>query len=216
MASQEELYGSLDLDRHVQNFKNCLRVLLSDERLLHGGKSIETEVIDKCSVALNQMVELHYDKRHLKDVLRRGREEIDFLKNKVRDSNTLVNHLTNVQGVHEERIEDLTTRLRKEKQSNVDKEAKIVNMNKNIENIKDQTKRAETSYKDKVKWIETDQMRIYKDGRATLERLDNEKIALKNEFEDAKNSTAGLKAALENARTKLSDAIDESNIDPEA
>ena len=45
MSSQEELYGSLDLDRHVQNFKNCLRVLLSDERLMHGGKSTETEVI---------------------------------------------------------------------------------------------------------------------------------------------------------------------------
>jgi len=113
MVSQEDLYGSLDLDRHVQNFKNCLRVLLSDERLMHGGKSTETEVIDKCSVALNQMVELHYDKRHLNDVLRRGREEIDHLKNSCRDANTLVNHLTNVQGVHEERIEDLTTRLRK-------------------------------------------------------------------------------------------------------
>jgi len=38
-------------------------------------------------------------------------------------------------------------------------------------------------------------MRIYKDGRATLERLDAEKIQLKNEFEDAKNSTAGLKVS---------------------
>jgi len=210
MVSQEDLYGTLDLDRHVQNFKNCLRVLLSDERLMHGGKSSETEVIDKCSVALNQMVELHYDKRHLKDVLRRGREEIDHLKNACRDANTLVNHLTNVKGVHEERIEDLTTRLKKEKQSNVDKEAKIVNMNKNIENIKDATIRAETSYKDKIKWVENDQMRIYKEGRAMLERLDAEKIQLKNDFEDAKNSTAGLKSALENARNKLSDAIDES------
>ena len=29
---------------------------------MHGGKSHEAEIIDKCSVALNQMVELHYDK----------------------------------------------------------------------------------------------------------------------------------------------------------
>lgn len=53
-------------DRHVQNFKSCLRVILSDERLMHGGKSHEAEIIDKCSVALNQMVELHYDKVYSK------------------------------------------------------------------------------------------------------------------------------------------------------
>merc|ERR1712233_180662 len=117
MGSNDD-FGELDLDRHVQNFKSCLHVILSDERLMHGGKSTETEVIDKCSVALNQMVELHYDKRHLKDVLRRGREEIDWLKNKIRDSGTLCNHLKSVQTSHEERIDDLTTRLRNETTSN--------------------------------------------------------------------------------------------------
>ena len=54
-----------------------------------------------------------------------------------------------------------------------------------------------------MKWVEDDQMRIYKEGRATLERLDNEKIALKNEFEDAKNSTAGLKVKFSSLRTKM-------------
>ena len=35
----------------------------------------------------------NFVQRHLLDVLRRGREEIDWLKNKVRDSNTLCQHL---------------------------------------------------------------------------------------------------------------------------
>merc|ERR1711962_1068053 len=142
MAQYTETFGDLDQDRHVQNFKACLRVILADERLMHGGKSYETEIIDKCSVALNQMVELHYDKRHLKDVLRRGREEIDWLKNKVRDAGTLCQHLQKVQDVHEERIEDLTTRLKSETSGNKRKEDQIVSMKKNIENIKDQTERS--------------------------------------------------------------------------
>merc|ERR1711893_320167 len=54
-------HDQLATDREVQNFKAALRVLLSDERLLQGGKEWETMVIDKCSVALNTLVELHYD-----------------------------------------------------------------------------------------------------------------------------------------------------------
>merc|ERR1711970_503147 len=76
-------HDQLATDREVQNFKAALRVLLSDERLLQGGKDWETMVIDKCSVALNTLVELHYDKRHLLDVLRRQAEELEWTRNKL-------------------------------------------------------------------------------------------------------------------------------------
>merc|ERR1712233_200023 len=207
MGSNDD-FGELDLDRHVQNFKSCLRVILSDERLMHGGKSTETEVIDKCSVALNQMVELHYNKLHLKDVLRRGREEIDWLKNKIRDSGTLCNHLKSVQTTHEERIDDLTTRLRNETTSNANKENKIKSMQAQIETIKGNTENSKAAHKNNIKNIMDSQMRIYQEGRQKLQDLDAEKTNLIAEFEEAKNSTAGLKVALESARNKLSDAIE--------
>ena len=111
-------HDQLQTDREVQNFKATLsiwlfwfiwlwsdynkknepneRVLLSDERLLQTGKEAETQVIDKCSVALNHLVELHYDKRHLLDVIRRQQEEIDWTRNKIRDSGTLIQHLESV------------------------------------------------------------------------------------------------------------------------
>ena len=115
-------HDQLQTDREVQNFKATLsiwvqfflvffvslktnwiekiepneRVLLSDERLLQTGKESETQVIDKCSVALNHLVELHYDKRHLLDVIRRQQEEIDWTRNKIRDSGTLIQHLESV------------------------------------------------------------------------------------------------------------------------
>merc|ERR1712212_941009 len=101
-------HDQLATDREVQNFKAALRVLLSDERLLQGGKEWETMVIDKCSVALNTLVELHYDKRHLLDVIRRQAEELEWTRNKIRDSGTLITHLESVKGTHEERIKEQT------------------------------------------------------------------------------------------------------------
>ena len=59
---EKEDYGRLDTDRTVQAFKASLRVLLHCERLANSGKAEETEIIDKCSYALNNFVELHYDK----------------------------------------------------------------------------------------------------------------------------------------------------------
>ena len=47
-------------------------------------------------VALNTLCELHYDKRHLLDVIRRQQEEIDWTRNKIRDSGTLIDHLKSV------------------------------------------------------------------------------------------------------------------------
>ena len=58
---------------------------------------VDTQV--KCSVALNHLVELHYDKRHLLDVIRRQQEEIDWTRNKIRDSGTLIQHLESVKVV---------------------------------------------------------------------------------------------------------------------
>ena len=86
----------LTLSRKVSKTEPNERVLLSDERLLQTGKEAETQVIDKCSVALNHLVELHYDKRHLLDVIRRQQEEIDWTRNKIRDSGTLIQHLESV------------------------------------------------------------------------------------------------------------------------
>ena len=83
----------------------------------------------------------------MKDVLRRGREEIDSLKNKIRDAGTLCIHLTGVQTVHEERIADLSGNLKSELSSNKNKEDKIKNMGTNIENIKEQTKKAVDTHK---------------------------------------------------------------------
>ena len=58
-------FGKLDTDRVVQAFKASLRVMLHCERLVNSGKTYETEIIDKCSYALNNLVELHYDKVRL-------------------------------------------------------------------------------------------------------------------------------------------------------
>lgn len=41
--------SQLDTDRQVQSFKGTLRLLLSDERLMHGGNSDEALIIDRCS-----------------------------------------------------------------------------------------------------------------------------------------------------------------------
>lgn len=83
----------------------------------------------------------------MKDVLRRGREEIDNLKNKLRDSGTLCQHLQKVQSVHEERIADLTTRLKKELASNISKETNIKNMKANVESIQENTVRSKAQHK---------------------------------------------------------------------
>jgi hypothetical protein len=56
------------------------------------------------------MVGMHYDKRHLKDVIRRQKEEIDRTHNQIRDSGTLIDHLRGVKNTHEERIHELTTK----------------------------------------------------------------------------------------------------------
>lgn len=63
-------------------------------------------------------MELHYDKRHQMDVIRRQQEEIDRLRNTIRDCGTLTNHLEDVKNVHDERIADLTTKLQKEQAKN--------------------------------------------------------------------------------------------------
>ena len=55
-------FGGLDTDRVVQAFKASLRVMLHCERLVNSGKTYEEGIIDKCSYALNNFVELHYDK----------------------------------------------------------------------------------------------------------------------------------------------------------
>ena len=56
------------------------------------------------------MVCMHYDKRHLLDVIRRQKEEIDRTHNQIRDSGTLIDHLKGVKNTHQERIQDLTTK----------------------------------------------------------------------------------------------------------
>ena len=45
---------------------------------------------------------------------------------------------------------------------------------------------------------ESQKMKIYQDGRRKLKEMDEEKEALVKEFEEAKNSTAGLKVTLSN------------------
>lgn len=54
------------------------------------------------------MVELHYDKRHVNDVIRRQQEEINRLRNTIRDSTTLIQHLELVKHTHGDRITDIT------------------------------------------------------------------------------------------------------------
>merc|ERR1712168_1738985 len=130
-------HDQLATDREVQNFKAALRVLLSDERLLQGGKEWETMVIDKCSVALNNLVELHYDKRHLLDVVRRQGEEIDLLRNRIRDTGTLINHLSDVKNTHTGRIEELTKDRDHHRGKNTKRDENVATLNKNIVTIKE-------------------------------------------------------------------------------
>merc|ERR1711962_143816 len=188
-------HDQLATDREVQNFKAALRVLLSDERLLQGGKEWETMVIDKCSVALNTLVELHYDKRHLLDVIRRQAEELEWTRNKIRDSGTLITHLESVKTTHEDRIKDLNT---------------------TVANLKDQTQKLITNHNSKMKETEACKNMEIGNLRQQCGDLGKENDGLKDEFKAATDSTAGLKTALEAARNKLSDALVEGDIKLEA
>merc|ERR1711970_1377618 len=195
-------HDQLQTDREVQNFKATLRVLLSDERLLQSGKEAETQVIDKCSVALNHLVELHYDKRHLLDVIRRQQEEIDWTRNKIRDSGTLIQHLESVKGTHEDRIKEQTDNRDTTRVKNVKRE----------DNIKGKTQQLINNHNNKMQ--ETVACKNMEIGNLRQQNgdLGKENEKLKEEFKAATNSTAGLKTALEQARDKLSDALVEGNV----
>ena len=66
--NKDEDFGKLDTDRVVQAFKASLRVVLHCERMINAGREFETSIIDKCSYALNNLVELHYDKVIYRDI----------------------------------------------------------------------------------------------------------------------------------------------------
>lgn len=209
-------HDQLATDREVQNFKAALRVLLSDERLLQGGKEWETMVIDKCSVALNNLVELHYDKRHLLDVIRRQAEELEWTRNKIRDSGTLVTHLESVKITHEDRIKEQTSARDDNRGKNTKRENKIKDLKTNVANLKDQTQKLITNHNSKMKETEACKNMEIGNLRLMCGDLGKENEACKEEFKNATDSTAGLKTALEAARNKLSDALVEGDITLEA
>lgn len=207
-----EDYGNIDTDRTVQGFKASLRVLLADERLRHSG-GWEAEIIDKCSSALNNLVELHYDKRHLFDVIRRQREEIEKMKNKDRQTSKVNDALYKVNDYYDNKIDDLRKKNSTEGNLNISKEKKIVNLNDSKKNTIEQTKKSEDNHKVNLKNLEKKKDEEIQAVRKSISDHAAEKQKLIAEFEETKKLTAGMKAAIENARNKLEDAIDIETVD---
>ena len=86
---------------------------------LEYSSGVDTLLLMADLVALNDLVALHYEKRHLMDIIRRQGEEIDHTRNKTRDTGTLVNHLTEVKDTHEGRLADLTTNRDENRNMNI-------------------------------------------------------------------------------------------------
>merc|ERR1712131_59097 len=207
-----EDYGNIDTDRTVQGFKASLRVLLADERLRHSG-GWEAEIIDKCSSALNNFVELHYDKRHLHDVLRRQKEEIEKLKNQDRNTEKVNMALYKVNEYYDNKIDDLDKKNSTEANQNIYKEKKIDGLKSTKQNTIDQTKTSEDNHKVNLKNLEKKKDEEIQAKKKEISNMGDEKKKLIAEFEETKKLTAGMKAAIENARIKLEDAIEIDTID---
>lgn len=188
-------------------FNEELNDLLDEERSKGGNANISKKLVDKAQLALDRMTDHHYDLKNMYEIEHRQIDEIDEIRDKLKASQAVTDHLTDVRKELEGIVADLRGQLAFSQNESADRKAHIEKQDETLNSMKADAKTEKDSFMDKYKELEAKKDAEINKQKEELKDLEDQANKMKGAVMAAEKGTTALKSALNMCSETLQDAL---------
>merc|ERR1711981_555494 len=198
--SEATIYKNLWPDFQLQDFKEEHGDRITDEKLMVGGSTNERQLLNMATTSLAKMVELHYELKHMHDIERRQVEEIDRARERFKDSENKLHHLTQIREALELSIVELKKELNDSRNESANRLSTMKVRASQIQNEEQSFKNFQSSLQQQFNEAEKKRDAEIEATKQVLEQTIKTKVA---------GAERGA-AALKNVITKCADSLQDA------
>jgi len=186
-------------------FEEELTDLLEDER--KNATAISKKLINKSQTALDRLVDHHYDLHEMYETEHRQIDEIDEIRDKLKASQAVSDHLADVRKELEAIVADLRGQLKFSQDESQGRKEHIEKQDEVLSQMKADSGAAQGKFQEAYKAREAEKDEEIKKYKDELKELQDAANKMKTAVGMAEKGTAALKNALNMCQDTLKDAL---------
>lgn len=180
---------------------------LLEEESKKANANISRKLIGRASTALERMVDHHYDLKNMYEIEHRQIDEIDQIRDKLKQSQAVTDHLTQVRKELEAIVADLRGQLLFSQNESADRKATIETQDETLNEMKADANKDKAGFLEKYKEHEAKKDEEINKQKEELQELQDQANKMKNAVNAAEKGTTALKNALNMCSDTLKDAL---------